>query len=155
MDVLKANDEVSKDRCMEIYKEKKRKTKRCISRRKKEVNEQFGRKMNGDVQGNRKFFWKEVRKLKKESTGNVQKIMNGNGAFVNDEMEVRKVWSEHFESLHNVGINEEVIVSVCGFDGVRRNRSVGDEVITREEVIGRVRKLKNGKSAGIDELLVK
>ena len=56
------------------------------------MNEQFGRKVNGDVQGNRKLFWKEVRKLKKESKGNVQKILNGDGAFVNDEMEVKKVW---------------------------------------------------------------
>ena len=105
--------------------------------------------MNGDVKGNSKLFWKEVRKLKKENKGNVQRIMKRDGTFVNEEREVRKVWSEHFESLHNVGINEEVIVSVCGFDGVRRNRYVGDEIITREEVIGRVRKLKNGKSAGI------
>ena len=33
LNVLKANDEVLKDRCMEVYKEKKRKTKTCISRR--------------------------------------------------------------------------------------------------------------------------
>ena len=50
-------------------------------------------------------------------------------------MEVRKVWREHFESLHNVGNNEEVIVIVCGFDGVRRNGYLGGEVITREEVV--------------------
>ena len=68
--------------------------------------------MYGDVQGNRKLFWKEVRKLKKEDKGNVQRIMKRDGTFVNDEVEVRKVWSEHFESLHNVGINEEVIVCV-------------------------------------------
>ena len=35
LDVLKAKDEVSKDRCMEVYKEEKRQTKKCISRRKK------------------------------------------------------------------------------------------------------------------------
>ena len=35
LNVLKANDEVSKDRCMKVYEEEKRKTKRCISRRKK------------------------------------------------------------------------------------------------------------------------
>ena len=41
---------------------------------------------------------------------------------------------------------------VCGFDGARRNRYFGDEVISKEEVMGIVRKLKNGKSAGIDEI---
>src|SRR5678815_5295144 len=57
LNVLKANDEVSKERCLELYKEEKRNTKRCICRRKNEVNEQFGRRMNGDLQGNRKLFW--------------------------------------------------------------------------------------------------
>ena len=43
-------DEITKDRCMEVYKEEKRKVKRCIYQSKKEVNEQFGRKMNQDVE---------------------------------------------------------------------------------------------------------
>ena len=64
LNVLKANDEVSKERCLELYKEEKRNAKRCIRKRKEEVNEQFGRRMNGDIQGNRKLFWKEARKVK-------------------------------------------------------------------------------------------
>ena len=47
---------------MEAYKEN-RKVKRCIYRSKKEVNEQFGRKMNQDGNGNRKLFWKEASKV--------------------------------------------------------------------------------------------
>ena len=78
--------------------------------------------------------------------------MNRNGVFVTDEMDVRGVWKEHFENLHNINSNDEVLVNVCGFDGTRRNRYFGDEVISKEEVMGRVRKLKNGKSAGIDEI---
>ena len=46
---------------MEAYREKKE-VKRCIIQSKKQVNEQFGRKMN--VNGNRKLFWKEVSKVK-------------------------------------------------------------------------------------------
>ena len=40
-DVLGARDEDEKERCLEIYK-KKRKDKRCIYQSKKEVYEQFG-----------------------------------------------------------------------------------------------------------------
>src|SRR5678816_1679135 len=152
LNVLKANDEVSKERCLEFYKEEKRNTKRCIRRRKQEVNEQFGRRMNEDIQGNRKLFWKEARKVKNENKGNLLRIMNRDGAFVTDEMDVRGVWKEHFENLHNINSNDEVIVNVCGFDGARRNRYFGDKVISKEEVMGRVRKLKNGKSAVIDEI---
>jgi hypothetical protein len=150
--VLQAKDEILKERYMEEYKEERRKTKKCINKRKKEVNEQFGRKMNGDVQGNRKLFWKEVKKIKKDNKVNLQKIMDRNGTFVTDDLDVRRVWREHFESLHNVGGSDEVIVNVCGFKGFKRNRYFGDEEITREEVVARVRKLKNGKSAGIDEI---
>ena len=42
--VLAASDEGSKERCMEAYREDKRKVKRCIVQSKKKVNEQFGRK---------------------------------------------------------------------------------------------------------------
>ena len=62
--VLASSDEESKERCMEAYREEKRKVKRCIYQSKKKVNEQFGRKMNKDVNGNRKLFWKEVSNVK-------------------------------------------------------------------------------------------
>ena len=39
--VLAASDEETKGRCMEAYREEKRKVKRCISQSKKKVNEQF------------------------------------------------------------------------------------------------------------------
>src|SRR5678816_3272894 len=108
LNVLKANDEDSKERCLELYKEEKRNTKRCIRRRKQEVNEQFGRRMNEDIQGNRKLFWKEARKVKNENKGNLLRIMNRDGAFVTHEMDVRGVWKEHFENLHNINSNEAV-----------------------------------------------
>ena len=46
---------------METYREEKRKIKRCIYQSTKKVNKQFGRKVNEDVSGNRKLFWKEER----------------------------------------------------------------------------------------------
>ena len=54
--VLGARDESAKERCMGAYREEKRKRKRCIYQSRKEVNEQFGRKMNQDLNGNRKLL---------------------------------------------------------------------------------------------------
>ena len=54
--MLVANAEESKERCMETYRGEKRKVKRCIIQSKKKVNEQFGRKMNENMNGNRKLF---------------------------------------------------------------------------------------------------
>lgn len=68
--------------------------------------------------------------------------MNSVGTFVADEIGVREVWMEHFGNLHNFGCNEKVIVNMFGFDGVRR--------MCIWEVISRVRKLRNCKSAAIN-----
>ena len=53
---MERRDEAAKARSMEIYKEEKRKVKRCIYQSKKDVNEQFRRKMNRDVEANLKLF---------------------------------------------------------------------------------------------------
>ena len=58
--MLGARDAGARERCLEVYKEEKRNVKRRIYQSKEEVQEQFGRKMNQDVNGNRKLFWREV-----------------------------------------------------------------------------------------------
>ena len=59
---------------MEVYKEEQRKVKRCIYESKEEVQEQFGRKINEDVNGNRKLFWKEVSKVNGGKVENSNRI---------------------------------------------------------------------------------
>ena len=72
---------------MEVYKEEKRKVKRCIYQSKEEIQEQFGREMNEDVNGNRKLFWK----VSKENGGKVDNsnaIKDVNERLVLEEAEV-------------------------------------------------------------------
>ena len=45
----------------------------------KEVNEQYGRKINQDVDGNRKLFWKEGNKMKGWKVETCSRIKDGNG----------------------------------------------------------------------------
>ena len=59
---MRAREENAKERCLEVYKEEKRKVKMYIYQSKKEIQEQFGRKMNQDVNGNMKLFSKEMSK---------------------------------------------------------------------------------------------
>ena len=56
-EVLAASNEETRERCIEAYREEKRKVERCIIQSKKKVNKQFGRKMNENVNGNRKLFF--------------------------------------------------------------------------------------------------
>ena len=62
-----------KKRCMEPYREEMRKVKRCIYQNKKKVNEEFGKKMNQDVNRKKKLFWKEVSNQQEERWGVVAK----------------------------------------------------------------------------------
>ena len=61
-ELLRARDEIAKERCMKVYKKEKRKIKRFINQSKKDMNEQCGSKMKWYVDGNRKLVWKEVSK---------------------------------------------------------------------------------------------
>ena len=71
---MAASDEEPKGRCMEAHRKEKRKVKRCIYQSIKKVNEQFAKKMNEDVNGNRKLFWKEVSKAKRGKVESCSKI---------------------------------------------------------------------------------
>ena len=77
--MLGARDEDARERCLEVYKEEKGKVKRCIYHSKNEVQKQFGRRMNQDVNGNRKLFWKEVSKANGGKAENSNRIKDGNG----------------------------------------------------------------------------
>ena len=85
---MRTRDEIGKDRCIEVYKETMRKVKRCIHQTKKEVNEQFGRKMNLDVDENRKEFCKAKNKVNRGDLESCSRIKDGNGRLAQGEDEV-------------------------------------------------------------------
>ena len=87
---------------MEAHREEKINVKRCIYQSKKKANEQFGRKMNEDVNGNRKLFWNEVSNAKGGKVEICSRIKDGNGRLVQGEDEVRKIWKKYFEDLYNI-----------------------------------------------------
>ena len=94
-EVLGARDEDAKEK--DVWKfTQKRKVKRCIYQRKEEVNEQFRRKMNQDVNGNRTLFWKEVSKTNRGKVENCKKNKRWNGRLALGEVEVRRI-QEYFE----------------------------------------------------------
>lgn len=58
------------------------------------------------------------------------------------------------KSENNIGSNENVVININGFEDVGRIKRFGIEEISRNEVKGRVKKLKNGKSSGLDGITV-
>ena len=133
-----------KKRCIEAYREEKRKVKMSLYISKKKLNEQCGRKMHEDVNRNRNLFWKEVSNAKGGKVEICSRINDGNGRLAHGEDQVRRIWKEYFE--------EQVAVHMRGFDGIRRGNYFGGEPIERAEVEVRVSKLKNGKATCKDEI---
>ena len=132
-EVLAASDGEAEERCMEVYREEKRKVKMCIYQSKKKVNEQFGRKMNEDVNGSRILFWKEVSNAKGGKVKSCSRIKDGNGRLSQWEDKMRKIWKEYFEDLYNIDTQEQVPVHMCGFNGIWRSNYFGGEPIGRAE----------------------
>ena len=79
-----------------------------------------------------------------------RRIKDGGGRLALGEDEVQRLWNGYFEDLYNVDTEEQVVVHICGFDGIQRGNYFGGEPIGRAEVEVRVGKLKNGKAAGKD-----
>ena len=134
------------DMKMEVYREEKRKVKMCIYQSKREVQVQYGRKMNQVVNG------KEVSNINEGKVENCNRIKDKSGRLALEEVEVRRICKKYFGDLYNIDTQEQVVVHVCGFDTVQRGNYFGGEPIRRTEVEVRVGKLKNGKAAGKDEV---
>ena len=64
-----------------------------------EVNERFGKKMNQDVNGYKKLFWKEVVKWKSEKMGICSKIKYKTGSLGLGDYDVQETWKKYFEDL--------------------------------------------------------
>ena len=62
------------------------------------------------------------------------------------------IFKEYFEDLYYIKTQEQVALHMCGFNGIRRGNYFGGEPIGRAEVEMKVCKLKNGKTAGKDEI---
>ena len=75
--------------------------------------------MNEDVNGNKKFFWKEVSNVKGGKMDNRSRIKDGKEKLSQGEDEGRRIWKEYFEDLYNAYTREQVAVHMYGFDGIR------------------------------------
>ena len=60
--------------------------------KRKEVNEQFGRKKNEDDNENWKLFWKEVSNPKGGKVESCSRVKDGNEKLAQGEDEARKIW---------------------------------------------------------------
>ena len=93
-----------------LRKKKRYRLKGVYIQRKKEVNGQFGKKMNQDENENRNVLWKEVSKVSGEKVKSFIRIKDRNGWLAPREEEVQKIWKDYILDLHNINFVEFIVI---------------------------------------------
>ena len=70
--------------------------------------------MGNDIEGNKKRFWKEVKRVRKGEQARDEMVKNVNGKILRDGVEVRRRWAEYFEQVLNVTDVREANINLVG-----------------------------------------
>ena len=70
--------------------------------------------MGNDFDGNKKIFWKEEKRVRKDEQARDEMVKNANGQILRDGVEVRRRWAQYFEQVQNVADVREANINVVG-----------------------------------------
>ena len=70
--------------------------------------------MGNDVKGNKKMFWKEVKRVRKGEQAREEMVKDVNGEILRDGVEVRRRWAQYFEQVLNIADVREANTNVVG-----------------------------------------
>ena len=117
--------------------------------KKNEVDERDGIQLSRKFRDNKKLFWSDVNVKRKERDQMSMQVRNSDGNVVTDASDVKRRWKEYFEWLLNVDDGRRAELTESGFEVV--NKLANEELeISVEDVRKAVKKLKGGKSPGVD-----
>ena len=85
------------------YKEKNNQAKRAVERAKRRADDRWGSKLTEDFCGNKKMFWKEVKRTRREKSGKEETVKAVDGTVLTEKKAIQERWAEYFEGLLNVG----------------------------------------------------
>src|SRR6201990_1979414 len=132
----------------EEYRDRCREVKREVKRAKRRVEEEWARKLAENFKERNKMFWKEVNRMRKGGEERGEGIKGEDGEILQVEKGVGERWKMYFSDLLNEGIE------ISNGGGIENGGEVVSEDqernISKEEVEVAVRKVKKGKSAGMD-----
>ena len=137
------------DRNKEEYKRKNRQVNVVIREKKNAVDERDGVKMSRNFRENKKLFWSDLNRKRNAREQMTMKVRDVDGNMLTERAVVQQRWSEYFEGLLNVDDGRRAQLSEVMGERVNEN---GNDVmeVSVEDVRKAVKKLKKGKSPGID-----
>ena len=137
----------------ELYKVKRREVKRSVKQAKRVANERWGERLARDFKSCKKMFWKEVNRVRKGESKKEECVKDVNGEVLTEREQVLGRWGEYFGNLLNVTDERKAEIAVVGGGRMPRGERSMNEVIGRGEVKAAIKRLKAGKSAGLDGIV--
>ena len=107
-------------------------------------------RLGNDFEGNKKMFWKEVKRVRKGEHAREEMVQDVNDQIVRDGVEVRRRWAEYFEQVLNVADVREAKINVLGNWWMPVLGDLNERAISLEEVGEGVNEMKSGKAPGLD-----
>ena len=133
----------------EIYKEACREAETVKRSAKRKVWEELGGKLEADYGGGRKLLYSIAKKYRKGGKEETRTIKDDKGELLIDKEDIDERWRQYFEDLLNVAGQDEELDDE---DDEDEEETAEVDHITEEEVMKELKKMKNGKSPGLDGL---
>jgi hypothetical protein len=139
-------------RIIEIMRAKNKELRKMVRKKKGKVNENLGKKMNESCQQNKMLFWSEAKRARGDSFEVKVAIKDDDGNILMNEKEAINRWSGYYEELLDIRNDRDPEISLRGTNDFEREAYTGNEDILLGEIENAIKMLKNGKSAGVDDI---
>ena len=108
----------------------------------------WGERLGNDFEGNKKMFWKEVKRVRKGEQEREEMAKDVNGQILRDGVEVRRRWAEYFEQVLNVADVKEANINVVGNWRMPVLGDLNERAISLVEVREAVNEMKSVRLQG-------
>ena len=128
--------------------------KRAVHVAERMADRRWGERFGNDFEGNKKIFWKEVKRVRKGEQARDEMAKDVNGQISRDGLEERRRWAEYFEQVLNAADVREANMNVVDNWRIPVLRDIYERGIALEEVEEAVNEMKSGKAILLDGLPV-
>ncbi|XP_033099741.1 uncharacterized protein LOC117103306, partial [Anneissia japonica] len=115
---------------------------------------QLGDQLKEDLRSNNKKRLYGLAKSYRKDKTKIQNIKDESGAVLVTAESINNRWTEYFNKLLNVKTEEITTVETCREEITNEDVEVEEDLITSQELEAAIKKMKNGKSPGEDEITI-
>ena len=122
----------------------------AVQAAKRMADRRRGERLENDFEGNKKMFWKEVKRVRKGEQARVEMEKDVSGQILRDGVEVRRKWGQYFVQVLNVADVREANINAVGNWRMPVLGDLNERAISLEEVGEAVNEIQSVKAPGLD-----